>query len=256
MTDRTPGSTSAPRRTHLRTRPGGLLTLGLALLLGYTLTAAGAQAAGPADGRVSVTRAKASPTSSTSSTWTLKTLRSPDRVQVLDGSAQPVATFTVGARTVTVRGVARTFSEAGTSSPTVTSRTWVRLLPQPFTGVVDFAWLRGALADTSPDVLATATEYVTGAPTVRSGDGTVVSSDADYGPLLADGTREEGADFNDYLGVSWSYGTTADAPETRQVGALDCSGFVRMVLGHRSGLPLSLAPDGVSLPRRSFSTLR
>ena len=193
--------------------------------------------------------------SSSSSSWTYKTLRNPDRVQVLDGSSQPVATFTVGARTVTVRGPARTFAEASTTSSTVVSRTWVRLLPKPFTGTVDTAWLQDSLADTSPDVLAVAAEYVTGAPTVVAGDGSVISSDADYGPLLPDGTREEGSDFNDYLGTSWTYGTQTDLPEARQIGALDCSGFVRMVLGYRRGLPLRLSPDGVGLPRRSFEML-
>lgn len=188
--------------------------------------------------------------------FTYKQLSNPNRVQVLDGSTQPVATFTHGARTVTVRGAARTFAEPSTTSASVVSRTWVRLLPRPFTGTVDTSWLNGALTDTSPDVLALAAQYVTGAPTVRAADGSLLSSDADYGPLLPDGTREEGSDFNDYLGTTWSYGTRVDAPEAQQIGALDCSGFVRMVLGHRAGLPLTLSPDGgASLPRRSFEML-
>ena len=198
-------------------------------------------------------------TTSTTSTWTFKSLSNPSRVQVLDGGTQPVATFTVGARTVAVRGPSRTFAEPGSTTATVTSTTWVRLLPAPFSGTVDQEWLRLALEDRSADVLATATQYATGAPTVTAADGSVLSSDASYGPLQPDGTRAEGSDFNDYLGVTWTYttssGTTTDAPEADQRGALDCSGFVRMVFGHRLGVPMTLAPDGARLPRRSFEML-
>ena len=68
----------------------------------------------------------------------------------------------------------------------------------------------------------------------------------------SDGTRQEGADFNDYLGISWSYPGVTDAPEANQFRSLDCSGYVRMVFGYRAALPLSLASDGgVHLPRRA-----
>jgi cell wall-associated NlpC family hydrolase len=167
----------------------------------------------------------------------------------------PVATFTVGARTVTLRGATRVFAEAATTSARVTSTTWVRLLPQPFTGTVDTVWLTAALSDTSPDVLATAAQYVTGAPRLLSPDGKVLASDADFGPLLSDGTRAEGSDFNDYLGMAWSYGAITDQPETNQLNSLDCSGFVRMVLGYRLNLAMTLDPDGVRLPRRAVQML-
>jgi len=117
---------------------------------------------------------------------------------------------------------------------------------------VDTAWLKSALADTSPDLLDVALQYVTGAPVVRAADGSVLSSDASYGPLQPDGTRQEGSDFNDYLGVPWAYGATTDAPEAEQFGSLDCSGFTRMVFGYRSHLPMSLDPDGIRLPRRAY----
>lgn len=32
---------------------------------------------------------------------------------------------------------------------------------------------------------------------------------------------------------------------------MDCSGYVRMVFGYRSGVPVVLQPDGVALPRRA-----
>jgi cell wall-associated NlpC family hydrolase len=187
--------------------------------------------------------------------WTYRTLTAPNRVQVLDAGSTPLATFTVGARTVAVRGPARVFSEPATTTAKIASTTWVRLLPRPFNGTVDAGWLERALATTSPDVLARAAQYVTGAPTRLAGDGSVLADDADYGPLQSDGTRAEGSDFNDYLGKSWSYGSTVDTPETDQAGALDCSGFVRMIFGHRFNVPLTLSPDGTSLPRRSAQML-
>lgn len=147
--------------------------------------------------------------------------------------------------------------------PTVTHSTWVRLLPAPFAGTVDAAWLSAAVADTSPDLLAVATEYLTGGP-----------KDASYGPLYApgrswdtghadDGTRQEGSDWNDYLGVTGNYPDlsvpTTDTPEAHQLGCLDCSGFVRTVFGYRGDrsatLPMCLDDtadfNGLRIPRRS-----
>lgn len=165
-------------------------------------------------------------------------------------SAGWAATFTKGARTVTVRGPKRVLSEPGVSA-TVTTTSYVRLLPTAFTGTVDTGWLTAALADRSPDLLAIALQYIAGAPTVTDGSGRRIAGDASYGPVQADGTRAEGSDFNDYLGVAWTYGSLTDQPEADQIGALDCSGFTRMVFGYRGGFPLALDPDGVGLPRRS-----
>ena len=163
----------------------------------------------------------------------------PARTEVYE-SGQLAATFTDGSYTVTLRGPARTFSES-TTSYSVTTSAWVRVLPQPFSGTVDTGWLAAALGDRSPDVIATAMEFTTGAPL-----------DASYGPLQADGTRQEGSDFNDYLGVPWTYPDgLVDQPEAAQIGSLDCSGYMRMVWGYRSGLPLVRAPDGSGLPRRA-----
>ncbi len=185
----------------------------------------------------------------TSGTVREERLRDPDRVVVSDDLGV-VATYTVGARTVTVRGPQRTFAES-TTTATVTSTVWVRLLAAPFTGTVDYGWLGARLADGTPDVLEVSAQYVTGAPTRVDADGERYASDASYGPLQADGTREEGSDFNDYLGVSWTYGTTVDDPEADQYGAMDCSGYVRTVFGYRFGLPMTLRPDRVRLPRRA-----
>ena len=103
----------------------------------------------------------------------------------------------------------------------------------------------------SPRPPSTSPVHPPGSP----GDGSVLADDADYGPMQPDGTRAEGSDFNDYLGKAWSYGPTVDEPEADQAGALDCSGFVRMIFGHRFNIPLALGPDGSRLPRRSTQML-
>lgn len=171
-------------------------------------------------------------------------------VTTVSDSSGWAATYTRGARTVTLRGPSRVLGEAGVTA-TVTTSSWVRLLPAPFAGTVDTRWLSAALADRSPDVLAVALQYVAGAPDAWDATGSRYAGDASYGPLQADGTRAEGSDWNDYLGVAATYGTVTDQPEADQAGALDCSGFTRMVFGRRGGFPLTLDPDGVGLPRRS-----
>ena len=161
-----------------------------------------------------------------------------------------MATFTFGSRTVTLRGTQRTFTEA-TTTASVTTTTWVRLLPQPFAGTVDHGLLTARLGDTSDHVLEVARQFLTRAPDRRDASGLRIAGDASYGPLLADGTRQEGSDFNDYLGITTSYGTWSDQPKTHQYGALDCSGYVRAVFGHRTGIPMTLEPDGAALSRRA-----
>ncbi len=138
--------------------------------------------------------------------------------------------------------------------PVVTHNAWVRLLGTPFNGTVDEAWLRARLLDTTPDILATAMQYVDGSPSVTdpAQSNLQIAGAAQYGPLQNDGSRQEGADFNDYLGVPWQYGATTDNPEVAQFRSLDCSGLVRMVYGYRHGLPLTLTTfDGVAIPRVS-----
>ncbi|MFD1050366.1 NlpC/P60 family protein, partial [Kibdelosporangium lantanae] len=80
---------------------------------------------------------------------------------------------------------------------------------------------------------------------------------AGYGPLDTDGTREEGADFYEYMGVPWEF--PASGEHKNQSPAewehnLDCSGFIRMVYGYHMGIPLvyDLNHDGLdNLPRTS-----
>lgn len=165
----------------------------------------------------------------------------PLRTQTARASNGVSAFFTAGARTVTLTGPQRTFSEPGLDA-TFTTDQWVRFLPKPFKSTVDAAWLDRAAADTGDDLLAIAFQYVTGGPYLTR-----------YGPELLTGGRDEGSDFNDYLGVPWVYGDgTLDKPELDQRGCLDCSGYVRMVVGYRMGLPLSLrSRGGRTVPRRA-----
>lgn len=163
-----------------------------------------------------------------------------------------LATFTIGSQTATVRGAERTFAEAG-AADRVTHNVWVRILPSPFAGTVNEQWLSEAMQDTSPDMLAIAMEYMSGAPKLTDASGRVYAGDAEYGPLNPDGTRQEGSDFNDYLGIPYSYPDTVDNPEAAQLGSLDCSGYIRMIWGYRTGMPLtnSSDPRADGIPRRA-----
>ena len=161
-----------------------------------------------------------------------------NQIDAFDGEGW-MATFTKGSRTVTVRGPERTFSEPAHTSAYVRHGVWVRVLSMPFTGEVDVRQLRAMITDRTPDILAIAMQY--------TGD------KASYGPLMPDGSREEGSDYNDFLGIDRAYGPVIDSPENRQRGSLDCSGFVRMILGYHAGLPLTngSSVDGRALPRRA-----
>lgn len=232
-----PSRPLAPRRSIRR----NALVLALALGTVAAPSAASLVLAGPS------TAAYAAPLSRTAATTTST---APVQTLVRDSAGAVVARFTPGARTVVLTGPSRTFTEPGTTAATLTTTAWVRLLSAPFNGTVDEAWLAAARADRSPDLLADAAAYRTGAPTVRDAAGAVTSSDASYGPVV-DGVVQEGSDWNDYLGVAATYGSTTDAPEAPQLGSLDCSGFVRMLFGVRGGVPMSLASTGSDLPRRA-----
>ncbi len=185
------------------------------------------------------------------------------RTEVRDSMNNWLATLTDGAYTVTLAGPVRTFSEP-TAAHTVTHEVWVRTLPAPFDGDVDTTWLAHALKaneEAVPDVLEIATQYIEGAPAIFECD-LQIAGDASYGPLK-NGKREEGSDFNDYLGIEWVYSEKVDKPEKRQRHCLDCSGFVRMVWGYRHHLPgygyadtvplcLEPQPYHSAIPRRSF----
>ncbi|MFI7890867.1 hypothetical protein ACIFUY_06340 [Streptomyces sp. CACIS-1.16CA] len=196
-----------------------------------------------------------------------------------DGTAEPgtwlheVTDATLGAGRVGARGLAssgstavpfnfrvhdlQVYSATWPSPPVVTHNTWVRVLDAPFDGQWSpalAARVRAWAGDSTPDVLAYAMMYVTGAPAVASSalGGAQVAGQSNYGPNAADGTRIEGSDFHDYMGLDWEFpnGETQAAGAGEQ-GCLDCSGFVRMVYGFHMGIPMVRTAniDGAVLPR-------
>ncbi len=99
-------------------------------------------------------------------------------------------------------------------------------------------------------------QYADGAAAEKNPDGLQFRGDAIFGPVEPAGyARLEQSDFQDYLGVSYTFpdaGRKAAKPSHK--GALDCSGFVRMVYGYRLGYPLLGTNDaGPGLPRRAFA---
>lgn len=161
-----------------------------------------------------------------------------------------VAWFTKGSYSVRMTGASRTLSSNVTGVPTITSTNWVRTLATPFdpatmTTTARSAWLNAARAVNcstgTSDVLAIAYEYVEGK-----------TKNAAYAL---------GADFHDYLGTSWDpIDGNIVAADAKQLGDLDCSGFVRLVWGSRSNftynnvsakIPLSLYSYAGALPRAS-----
>ncbi|WP_394618090.1 NlpC/P60 family protein [Lentzea sp. JNUCC 0626] len=209
--------------------------------------------------------------------WHVRVARSGSTSQAKawrDGTAEPGWTHTVqdttfGAGKLGVRAIASTNSTASNQAqvhkfeatgtwarpPVVTHDTWVRVLPEPFTG-----WnteteirVRAWATDVSPDVLAYCAMLQTGAAPYFEG-GRQVLGESGYGPLNPDGTRIEGADFHEYMGVAWQFptGETRPAPGPQWHRTLDCSGMVRMVFGYHLGVPMNYT--GVvsgHLPRRS-----
>jgi cell wall-associated NlpC family hydrolase len=183
----------------------------------------------------------------------------PARTTVVDGAGTVLATFTDGARTATLDGPPRTFAEPQFGGAPVTTRQWVRLLPEEWSaGAQDEPWFRPwlqeQLGSTEPDVLAVATEYLDGDPEVRDAEGVRVAGDARYGPPGPNGAPPpENSDFVDYLGVDWRFADgEARRPDPERFGAVDCSGYVRLVYGYRSGYPLLATNEaGPGLPRRA-----
>ncbi|MEU6974605.1 MULTISPECIES: NlpC/P60 family protein [unclassified Streptomyces] len=188
----------------------------------------------------------------------------------------------LGAGTVGVRAQAATGAATGVEArvydflveeatwvdpPVITHDTWVRVLPEPFDG----SWtpaveqrVRAWAGDLSPDALAYAAMFLPSAPAVtrvvNDGDGVprtvkVLGTSQYSKPSPDTGERTVGADFQEYMGISWAFpGFPTRAPEAPFLNSLDCSGFVRMVYGFHMGLPLlheNAAPDHRGLPRTS-----
>ena len=196
-----------------------------------------------------------------SATFRFERMDTPARTVVRDGRGTVVATLTDGASTVVLTGPARSFEEPQFTTAKINTTAWVRLLPQPWHGGAEKAewfrpWLDNALRDQSPDVLAVATEYLYGAEAEKDEKAVRFRGDAAFGPVAPSGAgRLEQSDFHDYLGVPWTFPDVGvRQPKPAHNGALDCSGFVRMVYGYRLGYPLrGTNTPGPGLPRRAFA---
>lgn len=169
-----------------------------------------------------------------------------------------------GSTAVPSRALVHEFAATGvwTRPPVVTHDTWVRLLLAPFDGM----WgpeveqrVRAWPTDISPDALALVAMLQTGAAPYHSPaqGGAQVLGESGYGPLNPDGTRVEGSDFHEYMGIPWTFpgGERKPAPEPHWHRTLDCSGMVRMVFGYHLGVPMFYDDpddfDGATLLRRS-----
>ncbi|AKU16544.1 NlpC/P60 family protein [Luteipulveratus mongoliensis] len=180
---------------------------------------------------------------------------------VLDRDSKQVATLTDGARTVTMTGPARVLAEVASTGASVHSTTRVHLAPRAWSPEQESApwvkpWLTRTYRDRRPDVLDIAMQYIQGAPERRDAKGVRYAGDAAFGPYGGPGeARLEASDFYDFLGVPWTFidGVTKQ-PEARRLGAVDCSGYLRLVLGYRLGYPLlSGNTAGPGLPRRAYA---
>jgi cell wall-associated NlpC family hydrolase len=188
-------------------------------------------------------------------------LANPPRTVVRDGTGAVVATFTDGARTVALTGPPRTFAEPRFTKARITTTTWVRLAPEVWAAGAEQApwfgpWFEGAKQDKSPDMFEIAMQYADGAAAEKDAKGLRFRGDAIFGPVEPAGVaRLEQSDFFDYLGISYAFPDAGrKRPKPEHTGALDCSGFVRMVYGYRLGYPLRGTNDaGPGLPRRAFA---
>lgn len=194
-----------------------------------------------------------------SSAYSFERVENPPRTLVRQASGALVASLTDGSRTVMLTGPSRTFREPRFTAAEVRTSSWVRLAPESWSVGAEKAdwfktWLPKAVADTGPDVFAVAMQYIDGAPAATDAKKLRVAGDAKFGPDSGEG-RLERSDFYDFLGLDWDFPdkvTEAASPE--RLGSVDCSGFVRMVYGYRSGYPLRGSNTaGPGLPRRAWA---
>ncbi|MCD9879954.1 NlpC/P60 family protein [Streptomyces guryensis] len=195
----------------------------------------------------------------------------PARTVARDRHGTVVATFTDGARTAVLTGPGRTFAEPRTTDAKVVTKSWVRLLPKAWARGVERSdwfrtWLRSRLGSRDPDILATAFDYIAGAPARKTAAGVTYSGAARYTPGTTSGsgrTRQGkprmGSDFYDYLGIPWTFpDAVTRRPEEDRSRSVDSSGYVRLVYGYRSGFPLNSrdSPAGGALQRTADAIAR
>ena len=261
-----------PEITFTRARVG--LIAGVAAT---TLLAGGAVATNlfgrspvPSPDAPGAARSPAAPRALSGPPYSYQRLTAPARTVVKDSGGTVAAVLTDGARTALLTGPRRTLAEPSTTEAVVTTQDWVRLLPRPWKSGMERQawfpkWLAGNIKSSEPDVLQAATEYIKGAPARRTG-GVRVAGDASFGPVDAGSaandtvsdSRREGSDFYNYLGRNWKFDNGQRVRPTREMyGAVDCSGYIRLVYGYRLDYPLDFfnERDG-GLPRRAVQMAR
>ncbi|MFH8576807.1 C40 family peptidase [Streptomyces zaomyceticus] len=198
--------------------------------------------------------------------WTR--LENPARSVLRGTDGQVEAVLTDGARFAKLTGPARTFAEPTSTASKVSTTDWVRLMPEPWAkGAEKQKWFKEWYAQyatgTEDDIFAFAFQYVAGAAQKKDARGVVYAGDANFGPLNTSGAeggdlRLEQSDFYDFLGTPYPFrdGATG-SPEAMRARSLDCSGFIRMVLGYRARYPLmSSDTSGDGLPRTANGMAR
>ncbi|MFG2899725.1 C40 family peptidase [Streptomyces zaomyceticus] len=198
--------------------------------------------------------------------WTR--LENPARSVLRGTDGQVKAVLTDGARFAKLTGPARTFAEPTSTASKVSTTDWVRLMPEPWAkGAEKQKWFKEWYAQnatsTEDDLFAFAFQYVAGAAQKKDARGVVYAGDANFGPLNTSGAeggdlRLEQSDFYDFLGTPYPFrdGATG-SPEAMRARSLDCSGFIRMVLGYRARYPLmSSDTSGDGLPRTANGMAR
>ncbi|MET9799930.1 NlpC/P60 family protein [Streptomyces sp. NPDC006368] len=195
-------------------------------------------------------------------------LKNPERSVLLGEDGQVLATFTDGARTATLRGPSRTFTEAANTKSRVVTDDWVRLMPEPWRKGAEKEkwfkdWFKEFYGSEEDDIFAFAFQYMEGAPVKKDDEGIAYAGDASFGPLNPEGSaggdlREELSDFYDYLGIPYTFrdGTSVQ-PEAKRTRSVDCSGFQRLVWGYRARYPLRASDQkGDGLPRTANGMAR
>ncbi|MEV0847297.1 hypothetical protein AB0J21_15755 [Streptomyces sp. NPDC049954] len=199
-------------------------------------------------------------------TW--ERLKNPDRSVLRGEKGQVLATFTDGARTATLRGPSRTFTEPVNTKSRVVTEDWVRLMPEAWRKGAEKEkwfkdWFKQYYGSEEDDVFAMAFQYVDGAPVKKDDEGLPYAGDASFGPLNPNGSegndlRQELSDFYDYLGIPYTFrdGQTIPA-ETERARSVDCSGFMRLLWGYRARYPLASSDKGGDgLPRTANGIAR
>lgn len=241
----------------------GLALVGVILLIGASgIVIGGSRLAAASEREISIGGTAPVTESPLLAQYDIRRRSEPNRTEIYSKQGNLVAVMTDGARTAHLQGPKRTLAEPRFTPAKINNTEYVRLAPKEWSaGAINekwFAtWLSKAVVDKSPDILAIAMQYTYGAAPKKDKTGRQVSGDASFGPLSnidPDG-RAENSDFYDYLGVSWDFPDGVhDDPSRTHALSLDCSGFVRMVYGYRSGYPLRGSnTKGVGLPRQAFA---